>query len=165
LGGFCIKESPLTPLFQEGNLKLVYQKMVVYNNAAMNNLFEGVKTIAIIGLSDKPERHSHRVAKYLQSKGFRIVPVNPALTEVLGEKAYPNLLAIPNTIHVDIVDIFRRPEEVMPHMQEVLRRKIKTVWLQEGVSSPEVEQFAKEKGLTLVANFCIMDGHKQITKT
>lgn len=131
----------------------------------MTNLFENVKTIAIIGLSDKPERHSHRVAKYLQSKGFRIIPVNPAISEVLGEKAYPSLLDIPKDIHIDIVDIFRRPEEVIPHMLEVLQRGTKTVWLQEGVSSPADEQFAKNHDLNLIVNFCIMAAHQHSSKS
>jgi predicted CoA-binding protein len=125
------------------------------------DFFTGVKTIAIIGLSDDREKHSNKVATYLQQKGFQIIPVNPNLTEVLGEKAYQDLLSIPKEVKIDIVDIFRRPEEVIPHLKEVLERGgIKKVWLQEGVGSPESEGFAKKSGISLVSNFCMMEVHK-----
>jgi len=128
------------------------------------NFFTGVKTIAIIGLSDDPEKHSNKVAVYLQSKGFRIIPVNPKLKEALGEKAYPNLLVIPTEIKIDVVDIFRRPREVILHLEEILRRgEVKKVWLQEGVGSPEAEKFALEHNLDIVSNFCMMEAHKSFT--
>jgi predicted CoA-binding protein len=128
------------------------------------DFFTGIQTIAIIGLSDDPSKHSYRVATYLQSKGFRIIPVNPKLTEVLGEKAYPNLLVIPKEIQVDVVDVFRRPGEVILHLEEILRRgDAKKVWLQEGVGSPEAEKFAREHNLDIVSNFCIMEVHKNFT--
>lgn len=128
------------------------------------NFFTGVKTIAIIGLSDNPEKHSNKVAVYLQSKGFRIVPVNPKLTTLLGEKSYPNLLVIPAEIRIDVVDIFRRPREVILHLEEILRRgDVKRVWLQEGVGSPEAEKFALEHNLDIISNFCIMEAHKNFT--
>jgi xylulose-5-phosphate/fructose-6-phosphate phosphoketolase len=130
------------------------------------DLLQNAHTIAVVGLSDKPERHSHRVASYFQKKGYRIIPVNPNLTEVLGEKAYPDLLSIPKNIRVDIVDIFRKPEEVMPHMNEIVDRGgINTVWLQEGVSSREVEDFAEDYGITMVTNFCIMEAYKEMEKS
>jgi predicted CoA-binding protein len=127
-----------------------------------NNFFTGIKTIAIIGLSDDPKKHSNKVAVYLQSKGFRIIPVNPNLSEVLGEKVYSNLQAIPAEIKIDVVDIFRRPEEVIVHLKEVLERdELIKVWLQEGVGSIEAEAFARENNLSLVSNFCMMYAHQQ----
>ncbi len=127
------------------------------------NILKDARTIAVVGLSNKPERHSYRVAKYFQSKGLRIIPVNPHETTILGEKAYPNLLAIPRDIHIDVVDIFRRPTEVIPHLKEVVERgNIKSVWLQEGVSSREAEDFAEDFGLTMITNFCIMEAYKTI---
>lgn len=127
------------------------------------DLLRVAKTIAIVGLSDKPERHSNRVAKYFKSKGFKIIPVNPNVAKVLGEKSYPDLLSIPKNVKIDIVDIFRNPKDVMPHMQEILERgNIKTVWLQDGVTSHEVEDFARDYGLTMVTNFCIMEAYKKI---
>ncbi len=129
------------------------------------DVLANAKTIAFIGLSGDPERHSHKVASYFQSQGFRIIPVNPNLTEVLGEKAYPDLLSIPKEIKIDIVDVFRKPEEVIPHLQEVLKRGgIATVWLQDGVSSREAEDFAEDFGISMVTNFCIMDAYKNVKK-
>lgn len=129
--------------------------------AQMDQL-KNARTIAFVGLSDNPERHSNIVAKYFQQKGYRIIPVNPNVKEVLGEKAYPDLLSIPKDIHIDIVDIFRKPTEVIPHMQEVVERgNIRTVWLAEGINTPEAEDFAEDYGLSMISNFCIMEAYKQ----
>jgi predicted CoA-binding protein len=115
-------------------------------------------TIAFIGLSDNPERHSYRVASYFQKQGYRIVPINPTINETLGEKAYASLLDVPLSIHLDIVDIFREPSEVLPHMHEIVERGgIRTVWLAEGANSQEAEEFAEDYGLYTVTNQCIMD--------
>lgn len=130
------------------------------------DLLKNARTIAFVGLSDKPERKSFQVASYFKKKGFKIIPVNPNITEVLGEKAYPDLLSIPKDVRIDIVDVFRRPDQVMPHMKEVLDHGgIKTVWLQEGVSSPEVEDFAEDFGLTMVTNCCIMEAYKKLEQS
>ena len=116
-----------------------------------------------MGLSEKPWRHSYQVAKYFQSKGYKIIPVNPNIKSVLGEKSYRRLLDIPKNINIDIVDIFRRPDEVIPHMKEVVERgNIKTVWLAEGVNTPQAEEFAEDYGLSMVTNFCIMDAYKKL---
>ncbi len=127
------------------------------------DILKNSKTIAFVGLSDNPERHSHRVAKYFQDKGYRIIPINPNVKEVLGEKSYADLLSIPKDIHIDIVDIFRKPTEVVAHMQEIVERgNIRTVWLAEGVNTPEAEDFAEDYGLSMVTNFCIMEAYKQL---
>jgi xylulose-5-phosphate/fructose-6-phosphate phosphoketolase len=127
------------------------------------DLLKNARTIAFVGLSDNPERHSHIVAKYFQKKGFRIIPINPKVKEVLGEKAYPDLLSIPKAMHIDIIDIFRKPNEVIPHMQEIVERGgIKTVWLADGVNSPKAEDFARDYGLSMVTNFCIMHAYKEV---
>lgn len=129
------------------------------------DLLKQARTIAFIGLSDKPERHSNRVAKYFQQKGYRIIPVNPRVKEVLGEKSYASLTDIPKDIRIDIVDIFRNKNEVIPHLAEIVERGgINTVWLAEGVQSHEAEDFAEDYGLTMVANFCIMEAYKQVRK-
>ncbi|MBI2329971.1 CoA-binding protein, partial [Candidatus Daviesbacteria bacterium] len=129
------------------------------------DLLKNAKTLAIIGLSDKPERESFKVGSYFMKKGFKVIPVNPNIKEVLGQKAYPDLLSIPKDIQIDIVDVFRRPEEVLNHMKEIIERGgIKTVWLQEGVSSREVEDFAEDYGLTLVTNCCIMEAYKRLER-
>ncbi len=129
-------------------------------------ILKNARAIAFVGLSDNPERHSHQIAKYFQAKGYRIIPINPNVTEVLGEKSYKNLLDVPKSIHIDIVDIFRKPEEVVAHMKEVVERgNIKTVWLAEGINTPEAEEFVQDYGLFMVTNFCIMDAYKEIEQT
>jgi len=128
-------------------------------------ILQNARTIAFVGLSDKPARHSHRVAKYFQSKGYRIIPVNPNVREVLGEKSYKTLLDIPRNISIDIVDIFRKPSEVVAHMKEVVERgDIKTVWLADGINTPEAEEFAEDYGLSMVTNFCIMEAYEKAGK-
>ncbi len=126
-------------------------------NIEHSAILREARTIAFIGLSDKPERYSYKVAKYFQDKGYRIVPINPNVDEVLGEKAYDSLLDIPASVHIDIVDIFRNPEDVISHMHEIIERGgIRTVWLAEGANSPVAEEFAEDYGLQMVTNQCIM---------
>lgn len=129
----------------------------------MQNVFDNIKTIAIVGLSDDTKRPSYEVASYLQEKGFTIIPVNPNIETVLGLKAYPDLLSIPEEIKIDVVDIFRKSELVLPHVKEALKRgDIKTIWLQEGVENKEAEDLARSNGLNVVSNFCIMKTHKTL---
>ena len=131
------------------------------NDKARVELLKQARTIAFIGLSDKPERHSNKVARYFQEEGYRIIPINPNIQETLGEKAYPSLLDIPKSLHIDIVDIFREPSEVIPHMKEIVEHgNIKTVWLAEGANSTQAEEFAEDYGLYMVTNVCIMDVDK-----
>lgn len=126
-----------------------------------NHFFQNVHTIAVVGLSDKPERYSYQVADYLQSQGFRIIPVNPNIKEVLGEKAYPDIRSIPQTITVDVIDIFRRSELVLPHVKEAIERSgIHTVWMQEGVENEEAAMLARTHDMQVVMNFCLMIAHK-----
>lgn len=120
------------------------------------------KTIAVIGLSDKTDRPSYQVAEYLQSKGFKIIPVNPGLTAVLGEKVYPSLSAIPVETIIDIVDVFRKPEFVPAIVQELIQSGRKSVlWLQEGVVNPEAKAQAEAAGYTVVMDECLMKTHRR----
>ena len=120
------------------------------------------RTIAVVGLSDKPERDSNEVARYLQSQGYRIVPVNPMLSEVLGEEAYASLSAIPATTRIDIVDIFRRSDQVPPVVDEAIARGAKVVWMQLGVEHPGAAAKARAAGATVVENQCIMVEHRSL---
>ncbi|MCH7626952.1 MAG: CoA-binding protein [Chloroflexi bacterium] len=106
------------------------------------------KTIAVVGLSPNPERPSHYVAKYLQEQGYRIIPVNPQLQEVLGEKCYPYLGSIPEP--VDMVDIFRRSEHVGPIVDDAIAIGAKYVWMQDGVVNEEAAASARSAGLSVV---------------
>ena len=106
------------------------------------------KTIAVVGLSDNPERDSHRVSRYMQSQGYRIIPVNPMIQESLGEKSYPNLKSVPEPI--DMVDVFRRSELVPPVVEEAIEVGVKYIWMQDGVINPEAAAKAEAAGIPVV---------------
>jgi predicted CoA-binding protein len=114
-------------------------------------------TIAVVGLSDKPDRDSYHVAGYLQRHGYRIIPVNPSVKEVLGEKAYPDLHDVPEP--VDLVDVFRRAEFVPDVVEAAIAVGAKAVWLQEGISHPEAAARARGAGLQVVMDRCILKEH------
>ena len=125
-------------------------------------MLKKAKVIAIVGLSDRSSRDSHKVGKYLQSVGYKIVPVNPALTDqvILGEKCHASLLSIPEQI--DIVDIFRRPNAILPITQDAITIKAKMVWMQEGIINEEAAIIARRAGLDVVMDMCTMVEHKKI---
>ncbi len=124
--------------------------------------FDAIKTIAVVGLSDKPEKASYRVAKYLQECGYRIIPVNPMVDEVLGEKSFPDLNSIPADIEIDVVDIFRRPVDVPPVVEQAVARKgVKVVWMQEGIVHEEAAEVARRAGLEVVMDRCILKEHQK----
>ena len=106
------------------------------------------KTIAVVGLSDNPSRDSHRVSKYMQSQGYRIIPVNPMIEEALGEKSYPDLKSVPEPI--DMVDVFRRSELVPPVVDEAIEVGVKYIWMQDGVINEESKAKAEEAGIPVV---------------
>lgn len=124
---------------------------------ALRALLERVQTIAVVGLSPKPERPSHRVARALQRLGYRIVPVRPAVAEVLGEKAYARLADIP--FPVDLVDVFRAPEHVPAIVEEAIATGVKAIWLQEGVVNEPAAERARAAGLMVVMDRCIYKDH------
>jgi predicted CoA-binding protein len=105
-------------------------------------------TIAVVGLSDNPARDSHRVSKYMQSQGYRIIPVNPMIQETLGEKSYPDLTSVPEPI--DMVDIFRRSELVPPVVDEAIKVGVKYIWMQDGVTDPEAAAKAEAAGIPVI---------------
>lgn len=132
------------------------------DDASMTRLLTSARTIAVVGLSDKPERDSNEVARYLKSQGYRIVPVNPMLTEVLGERAYPSLTAIPPDLHLDIVDVFRRSDQVPPVVDEALARGVGAIWMQLGVAHAEAAAKAEAQGVPTVQDLCIMVQHRRL---
>ena len=119
----------------------------------------GSRTIAVVGLSPSLERDSHRVAKYLQEQGYRVIPVNPMADEVLGEKSYPDLKSVPEPI--DMVDIFRRSEHVLPVVEEAIEVGAKYIWMQDGVIHQEAAAKALEAGLLVVMNNCVLREHSR----
>ena len=106
------------------------------------------KTIAVVGLSDNPARDSHRVSLYMQSQGYRIIPVNPMIAEALGEKSYPDLKSVPEPI--DMVDVFRRSELVAPVVDEAIEVGVKYIWMQDGVINPEAAAKAEAAGIPVI---------------
>ncbi|MGH7426670.1 MAG: CoA-binding protein [Candidatus Methylomirabilales bacterium] len=116
-------------------------------------VFEEAHTIAVVGLSGNPGRPSNEVARYLQSRGYRIVPVNPNETEVLGEKAYASLAEVPERI--DVVDVFRRPEETPEIADAAADVGARVLWLQEGVGNDDAKRIAEEGGLKVFMDMCM----------
>jgi len=125
----------------------------------MRALFARARTIAVVGLSPKPDRPSHRIARRLKAWGYRVIPVRPAVSEVLGEKAYPRLSAVPETI--DLVDVFRAAEEVGPIVEQCIALKIPAVWIQLGIVNEEAAERARAAGMFVAMDRCIsVDYHR-----
>ena len=125
------------------------------------NLLRNAKTIAVVGLSSRRSRPSYGVSEYMQSRGYRIIPVNPNETEVLGEKAYASLDEIPGS--VDIVDVFRRSEFVPEIVDAAIRIGAQGVWMQEGVVHDDAAARARAAGLEVVMDHCILKEHRKMT--
>ena len=123
----------------------------------ISEILKSSKTIAVVGLSNRTFRPSYGVAEYLQKSGYRIIPVNPQESEILGEKSYPRLEDVPETI--DIVDIFRRPEFVPEIVDAAIRARARAVWMQEGVIHHEAAEKARQAGLVVVMDHCMLKEH------
>lgn len=122
----------------------------------LRSLLGEARVVAVVGISSKPWRPSHEVASYLQEHGYRIVPVNPNEEEVLGERVYSSLLDIPNEIHVDVVDVFRRAEHTPEVARDAVAIGARVLWLQEGIVSDEAARIAADGGLEVIMGVCIM---------
>jgi predicted CoA-binding protein len=123
----------------------------------IKEILTSYKTIAIVGISNKPDRDSYIVAEYLLNQGYKIIPVNPNIDTVLGLKAYPDLISIPEDI--EIVDIFRRPEFVDEIVDQAIEKGAKVVWMQIGVINESAAEKARKAGLKVVMNKCIKVEH------
>jgi len=119
-----------------------------------------LRTVAVVGCSPKPERPSHFVAAFLKEHAYRVIPVNPGHRMILGENCFPSLASIPEP--VDVVDVFRRSEEVLPIIQEAIRVKAKVLWLQDGIKHPEGEESARRAGLIVVSDDCLLRRYYQL---
>jgi len=119
-----------------------------------------MKTIAVVGMSPKPERPSHYVSMYMQEQGYDIIPVNPGHDVIAGMKSYPYLLDIPNTI--DVVDVFRRSEYVLPIAESAVTVGAKALWLQDGVINEDGAALAEKAGLLVVMDDCMLRRHRQL---
>ncbi len=129
------------------------------SDAEIDGILATMHTIAVVGLSDRPDRDSYRVAEYLQRHGYRIVPVNPAAHEVLGERSYPDLAAIPPEVAIDIVDIFRKPEFIPGIVDDAVARGARVVWMQLGLAHNAAAEKARAAGLAVVMDRCLKVEH------
>ena len=124
----------------------------------VTELLRHARTIAVVGLSDNPLRPSHGVSAYMQSQGYRIIPVNPQIGSCLGERAYASLLEVPEKI--DIVNIFRRPEFVEEIVDQAIRLKVPAIWMQEDVIHEKAAEKARRTGIFVVMDRCILKAHR-----
>jgi uncharacterized protein len=125
---------------------------------SIRELLLRAKTIAVVGLSDSPLRPSHGVSAYMQAQGYKIIPVNPTITEALGEKSFASLLDAP--VKIDIVNIFRRPDFVEPIVDQAIQLKIPSVWMQEGVVNEKAAEKARKAGMFVAMDLCILKEHR-----
>lgn len=146
------------------NTRLTAEERKLYQDTeTMRRLLHTVKTVAIVGMSDKRERASNFVGSYLKSEGYRVIPVNPMIKEALGEKSYPDLRSIPE--HVDVVDIFRRPDEIIPIVKQAIEIKAKVIWMQLQIVNRDAAELATAAGLTVVMDKCMKIEHGRFIGT
>jgi hypothetical protein len=130
------------------------------DDALMQLILERAQTIAVVGLSSRPERPANSVPAYMQRKGYRIIPVNPTLEQALGEVAYPDLLSVPEP--VDVVQIFRRSEDVPPVVEQAIQMGAKAIWMQEGIIHEAAADRARRAGLAVVMDACMRVAHQRL---
>ena len=131
-------------------------------DALITQILESAKIIAIVGMSAHMDKASFKVGMFLKTHGYTIFPVNPNHPDIKGIKSYPTISAIPRDIKIDIVQVFRKPEYVLPHVKEALDKGIGVIWLQPGIVNEEAAAYARERGATVVMNHCMMgEYHKR----
>jgi len=132
----------------------------MYSDHDLREILLSTKTIASVGLSSNQNKESYWIASYLKEQGYRVIPINPTADEILGEKAYPDLESVPDPI--DLVQVFRRPEDVPPVVEDAIRVGAKVVWMQEGIVHEEAAQKAREAGLQVVMDACMRATHRRL---
>jgi len=135
---------------------------IITEDSDIKDILENAKTIAIIGLSPKPDRESNEVARYLKDNGYRIIPVRPGQEEILGQSTYATLDDIKGK--VDIVDVFRNPEQILPHAHEAIRMNPKVFWMQLGIENQKAASLLVKAGIDVVMNKCIKIEHGRLCK-
>lgn len=135
---------------------------IITEDSDIKEILENTKTIAILGLSPKPERESNKVAIYLKGQGYRIIPVRPGQKEILGQSVFATLDDIKEK--VDIVDVFRNPEQILPHAHEAIRMQPKVFWMQLGIENQEAATLLVKAGIDVVMNKCIKIEHDRLCK-
>jgi predicted CoA-binding protein len=132
------------------------------DDATLRSILGDARTMAVVGLSSKPDRDSNEVARYLQQRGYRIIPINPNETEVLGERAYPSLLDVPKDVKIDVVDVFRRAEHTPSVAEQAVARRANVLWLQDGIVNERARRIAEDAGMTVVMGVCIKRTSKRL---
>lgn len=132
------------------------------NDLLLKQILQTTRTIASVGLSSNPDKESYQIVSYLKGRRYHILPVNPTAQFILDEKAYSDLLAIPETEKVDVVQIFRRPEDVPPVVEQAIKIGAKVVWMQVGVVNAEAAEAAQAAGLEVVMNRCMRAEHQRL---
>jgi len=130
------------------------------NDQMMKDILLSAKTIASVGLSSNPGKESYGIVQYLKSQGYRVIPVNPTADEILGEKSYPDLESVPEKI--DVVQVFRKPEDVLPVVDSAIKAGAKVVWMQEGIVNEEAAQKARQAGLQVIMDACMRMTHRRL---
>ena len=133
------------------------------DNETLASILADAETIAVVGLSDDPARTSHRIAAYMQEAGYRVIPINPGIESALGEKAYPCLNEVEQRI--DIVDVFRRSEEIPALVDEAIEKRPRVFWMQKGISNPAAARRLEDAGITTIQDLCIKTAHRELTQT
>ena len=126
----------------------------------MKDILLSTKTIASVGLSGNQQKESYGIAAYLKEQGYQVIPVNPTATEILGEKSYPDLESVP--VKIDVVQVFRKPEDVPPVVEDAIKVGAKVVWMQEGIVNEEAAKRAREAGLQVVMDACMRATHRRL---
>src|SRR5512142_1458294 len=134
--------------------------MTIEDDVELRNILSSVRTVATVGVSSNPEKPSYGIFQYLAEAGYRMIPVNPTIPEVLGRPSYPNLRSIPEKI--DVVQVFRKPEDVPSVVEDAIQVGAKVVWMQEGVVNEQAAARAEQAGLKVVMNRCMMKTHQRL---
>lgn len=119
-----------------------------------------LKNVAVVGMSKNSEKAAHYVPKYLSENGYNIIPVNPTADKILDKKCFPNLDVVNEKI--DIIDVFRPSEDVMPVIEDAIKKNPRVIWLQEGIHNPEAEEIARKKGIKVIFNRCMLAEHQRL---
>ena len=132
-------------------------------DAFLKEILLSAKTIASVGLSSNPNKESYRIASYLKAQGYRVIPVNPTASEIMGETCYPDLQSVPEKI--DVVQVFRKPEDVPPVVDDAIKAGAKVIWMQEGIVHEEAAEKARQAGLQVVMDTCMRVAHRTLIGT
>ena len=130
------------------------------NDRTMKDILLSARTIASVGVSSSPQKESYGIVQYLKNQGYRMIPINPTADEIMGQKCYPDLESVPEPI--DVVQVFRKPEDVPPVVESAIKIGAKVVWMQEGIVNDDAAQKARDAGLQVVMDACMRATHRRL---